>query len=225
MKHTVHLLFVSILLYLFSLPAQACQTQNSLCIEVQVMSVENKPLADMVVYIEPLAGQVVPSTQAEISIGQRDKSFTPYISVIQRHQKVSFVNHDDITHHIYSVDSDNKFDFKIKAGKANAEQRFEKSAEIAMGCNIHDWMSGYLLVLDTPYFAKTDSSGTAHISLVQKGRYKVVVWHPQLSSVNNRMEQEAVFEVNTNLALKLQHAMVDIPEQENDDDFEFLSDY
>jgi plastocyanin len=154
----------------------------------------------MVVYIEPLAGQVAPQTQAEISIGQRDKSFTPYISVIQRHQKVSFVNHDDITHHIYSVDSDNKFDFKIKAGMANTEQDFEKSAEIAMGCNIHDWMSGYLLVLDTPYFAKTDSSGIAKVSLAQKGLYKVVIWHPQLSAENNRMEQEAVFEDNAKLS-------------------------
>lgn len=179
----------------------------------------------MVVYIEPLAGQAVPQTQAEISIGQRDKSFTPYISVIQRQQQVSFVNHDDITHHIYSVDSDNKFDFKIKAGMANAEQQFEKSAEIAMGCNIHDWMSGYLLVLETPYFAKTDSSGIAKVSLAETGQYKVVVWHPQLSSKNNRMEQEAVFENNAKLKLKLQHEVAVVPEQENDDDFEFLSDY
>ena len=40
---------------------------------------------------------------------------------------------------------------------------FNKEAEIAMGCNIHDWMSGYLLIVDTPFFTKSDKNGDSEI--------------------------------------------------------------
>ncbi len=134
------------------------------------------------------------------------------------------MNKDDITHHIYSVGSQNKFSFKVRAGN-NTRVEFDRATEIAMGCNIHDWMSGYLLVLNTPYFEKTNDEGIAYFNIAQLGRYNVVIWHPQMEERNNRMAIEKNINKDIKLSFVLSKAMHNIPLQESDDDFDFLSDY
>lgn len=195
------------------------------CVQVFVKSKAEQPLADMVVYLEPLEGQIVEKSSKEIMIGQLGKSFNPYISVSQVNSKVNFVNQDDITHHIYSAGSDNKFSFKIRAGQTNSSARFDHETEVAMGCNIHDWMSGYLLVVNTPYFDKTDEEGKVNFDIAKLGKYRIVVWHPQMQSKNNRLLKEETILSNSTFTVTLSHEMAKIPLQESDDDFDFLSDY
>lgn len=201
------------------------EIKSNSCVQVFVKSNTGQALADMVVYLEPLDGQVLAQFANEVVVGQLGKSFSPYLSVSQAGSKVNFVNQDDITHHIYSADSDNKFSFKIRAGKTNDSIPFEQASEIAMGCNIHDWMSGYLLVLNTPYFDKTDNAGLASFNIAKQGNYKIVVWHPQMQSENNRMTIVKNITKDDILSFTLHNEMEDIPTQESDDDFEFLSDY
>lgn len=55
---------------------------------------------------------------------------------------------------------------------------FDKPGVIALGCNIHDWMLAYVLVLQTPYFTTTDSRGTWHVDGLPVGNYEARVWHP-----------------------------------------------
>ena len=210
---------------LASWSVEACSKENATCVQVHVKNVNNNPLKNMVVYLEPLMGQVLSQQSKTVEISQHSKSFIPYISVSQSTSKVNFVNKDDITHHIYSADSENKFSFKIRAGKTDSTAQFNHAAEIAMGCNIHDWMSGFLLVVDTPYFTKTDVQGLASFTLKELGKYRIVVWHPQMRSENNRMIIEKDLSMGDNITFTLQKNMDDIPVQKSDDDFDFLSDY
>ena len=98
----------------------------------------------MVVYLQPEDDISLPFNEKVVEVGQFDRSFTPYISIMQLGNKVNFKNKDDITHHIYSPIGDNKFSFKIRAGESQMKSDFQQTGEVAMGCNIHDWMSGYL---------------------------------------------------------------------------------
>jgi len=205
--------------------ANDCNNVASNCVQISVANVKGEPLSNMVVYLEPLDKQILRSTSKTLQISQYNKSFSPYISVSQTNQPVSFVNQDDITHHIYSVGNKNKFSFKIRAGDSNTSIEFNRATEIAMGCNIHDWMSGYLLVLNTPLFEKTNEQGVAYLNVPQHGKYKIVVWHPQMKEQNNRMTIEKQILGNIKIAFVLTKAMQDIPVQESDDDFDFLSDY
>ena len=198
---------------------------DNTCVQIFVNNKTGQALADMVVYLEPLDGQVVAQSSKEIIIGQRGKSFTPYVSVSQVNSQVNFINQDDITHHIYSAGSDNKFSFKIRAGQTNSSAQFNHESEVAMGCNIHDWMSGYLLVVNTPYFAKTDARGIATFDVAKKGKYKIVLWHPQMQSENNRVIKEEDILTSSAFTFMLKNEMSKIPLQESDDDFDFLSDY
>jgi hypothetical protein len=214
---------------LFSMTSNAAscdnKLDNSVCVQVVVNNSNGKALADIVVYLEPLDGQILEKSHEKVIIGQFGQSFSPYLSVSQVHSKVNFVNKDDITHHIYSAGSDNKFSFKIRAGKTNSSVKFDHASEVAMGCNIHDWMSGYLLVVNTPYFDKTDKLGQVSFNITKHGKYKVVVWHPQMQADNNRMTMDKNISEDATFTFSFERAMENIPTQESDEDFDFLSDY
>jgi hypothetical protein len=55
---------------------------------------------------------------------------------------------------------------------------FDKPGQVDIGCNIHDWMEAHVLVVDTPWFARTGADGRATIAGVPAGRYRVRLWHP-----------------------------------------------
>jgi len=224
--------FILALSLLFTALAQAstcnkvaAEKKQLMCLQVSVHSHTDKALSGMVVYLEPLDGQVMPKSSNTLTIAQHAQSFEPYLSISQVNQQVNFENQDDITHHIYSAGSENKFSFKIRTGKTSANLLFEKPDEIAMGCNIHDWMSGYLLLLNTPYFAKTNAQGFADFAVSEQGSYRVVVWHPQMQAANNRMVLTKQLTSNDKVIFTLDKVMQAIPKQENADDFDFLSDY
>jgi hypothetical protein len=195
------------------------------CVEISVKGTNNQVLPNVVVYLEPLSNQILPNTTHTVEINQHHKAFAPYISVSQSKQVVRFTNQDDITHHIYSVTDNNKFSFKIRSGQSNSDSVFSQASEIAMGCNIHDWMSGYLLVVDTPYFDKSNKQGTATFAGVKNGQYRVVIWHPKLKSNNNRVIVEKNIQGNMQFNIDLTVELDELPAQKNDDDFDFLSDY
>lgn len=194
-------------------------------IKITVLDHQQQPVADIVAYLEPLDDIKVEPNNEGIEIGQLNKSFTPYISVMQKGSKVTFHNQDDITHHIYSPVGENKFSFKIRSGQSQLKQDFNQVGEIAMGCNIHDWMSGYLLVLDTPYFNKTNAEGVANINISEQGNYRLNIWHPQLMEENNKISMVVDTTEIQHHTFKLTKAMQTIPEQSNNDDFDFLSEY
>ena len=54
---------------------------------------------------------------------------------------------------------------------------FDKVGVVRIGCNIHDWMSGIILVLPTPHFAVTDAAGHFVLENLPKGSYTLVAWH------------------------------------------------
>ena len=47
---------------------------------------------------------------------------------------------------------------------------------VTVGCNIHDRMTAYIHVANTPYFARTDNSGRARIDGLGAGKYVVKSW-------------------------------------------------
>ena len=78
-------------------------------------------------------------------------------------------------HHVYSFSPAKPFGIKLCTGKS----RHRPTPAVTLGCNIHDWMIAYVLVVATPHFAKTDASGNARLRDLPVGSYEVRAWHPQ----------------------------------------------
>lgn len=56
---------------------------------------------------------------------------------------------------------------------------FDKPGTVTLGRNIHDKMIAYVLVVETPYFIKTDATGRARLEGLPAGEYDVKAWQPQ----------------------------------------------
>lgn len=204
-----------------------CLTATANEFTVTVVDSDQQPVSDIVVYLTPSSGveKLAPNTEPLI-IDQKDKKFSPYITVLQKGQALNFVNKDDITHHIYSVSGENRFEFKIKEGETKTTHELMSTEEVAMGCNIHDWMSGYALVVETPVFGKTDEQGKLTVTLPVKDSYHVTVWHPQLDVEANRVSTLLELTAdNMSHVIKLPKKLLPIPEQVGQDEFDFLEGY
>ena len=144
-----------------------------------VKSAKGETVADAVVSLTPMDVPVPPpAAGATAVIAQQDQEYSTYVTVVQAGSRVVFPNKDTVQHHVYSLSKAKKFELPLyNPGQAESIV-FEVPGVITLGCNIHDWMLAYLIVVPTPYFAKTDSLGAARVS-APAGRYKLEVWHPR----------------------------------------------
>ncbi|WP_075795025.1 hypothetical protein [Massilia putida] len=152
-------------------------------VEVRVQTPAGSPLADAAVLVEPLAG-TPPRARTRgpaakgVAIEQRGREFSPWMTVVQTGTSVDFPNNDTVRHHVYSFSEPKRFEIKLYAGKPGQPIVFDKPGQVDIGCNIHDWMEAHVLVVDTPYFARTGADGRATVAGVPAGRYRLRVWHP-----------------------------------------------
>jgi len=148
-------------------------------LDAQVRDPAGRPVQDAVVYAIPPTGPADVKGRRTAEVQQVDREFVPYVSVIQTGTAVTFPNRDPILHHVYSFSPAKIFEIKLYTGKSPNAIVFDKSGVITLGCNIHDWMIGYILVVPTPFFARTDKDGGAGLRDLPAGTYELHVWHPQ----------------------------------------------
>lgn len=111
---------------------------------------------------------------------QRGSEFVPRLMTVQTGSPVTFPNSDGIHHHVYSFSPAKRFELPLYSGEPSDPVHFESPGVVTLGCNIHDWMLGYIVVLDTPYSAITDASGAVRLQ-APSGEYSLQVWHPHLA--------------------------------------------
>lgn len=131
-------------------------------------------LSDAVVSLHPELPMTLPPATAEID--QVDATFVPAVLPVTAGTRVSFPNSDDTLHQVYSFSPTKRFELPLYSGRTAAPVTFETPGVVSIGCNIHDWMLAHIVVLDTPYFARTDARGQARIE-APAGRYRLEVWH------------------------------------------------
>lgn len=165
-------------LSLFVLTLLCCAACPAATFRAVVSTPAGQPVEDTAVVLEPLAGPL-PERHAMRAIQQIDREFVPYLTVVQTGTAIEFPNRDPIKHHIYSFSLPKVFEIKLYAGKPVAPVLFDKPGVVVLGCNIHDWMEAYVLVVDSPWFAKTGKDGRAHIDGLPSGRYRLRLWQPR----------------------------------------------
>ena len=156
----------------------AALASTAFAVPLTVTAVDAKgaplPSAAISVHVKGAARGAAGSTTADMT--QRGRRFIPQVLVVQTGTAVSFPNLDTVRHHVYSFSLAKTFEIKLYAGTPAAPIVFDKAGTAVLGCNIHDKMLGYIHVVDTPYFAVTDESGTAQLD-VPAGEHQLQLWH------------------------------------------------
>ena len=168
---------VALALLVLRLPAGVAASGS---FEAIVRDDGGKPLADVVVSLAPAGAGPAPPLATSVVMDQQDKAFVPLVLAVPVGASVSFPNRDNIRHHVYSFSAAKRFELPLYIGTPAAPVVFDKPGVVVLGCNIHDWMVGYVYVSDTPYFAKTAADGTVRLADVPPGAYEARVWHPRM---------------------------------------------
>lgn len=149
-------------------------------VQVQVQDASGRSVADAVVFLESDQARRQVRPVAGLEMAQNHKQFVPQVLIVPVGSEVSFPNRDTVRHHVYSFSPAKKFELKLYAGTPAQPVRFEQSGVVVLGCNIHDQMVGWVLVLDTPYYAQTSANGQVALSAVPAGHYRLRTWHARL---------------------------------------------
>ena len=150
-------------------------------LRVRVKDQRGKLVADAVILAVPLdAKNALRAKPPADAVDQVDKQFVPYVKPVFLGSKVRFPNSDHVRHQVYSFSPAKKFELPLYAGTDAPPVVFDKPGVVVLGCNIHDWMVGYIYVSETPFFAKTEAAGSATIDDIPPGEYTVRVWHPSM---------------------------------------------
>lgn len=120
---------------------------------------------------------------------QRHREFVSHILAIHAGESVLFPNSDNIQHHIYSFSPANSFEVQLYKDVAPKPITFDKAGIVVLGCNIHDWMVGYVYVSDAPYVTQTNEKGEWSLNLPADD-YTLTLWHPNLDTPNNVQVQQ-----------------------------------
>lgn len=157
-------------------PAEAAQ------LRARITDSRGNPVADAIVTLVP-NGPVGPLPAPAPSllsavIDQRDETFVPYVVAVAKGGTVTFRNSDKTRHHVYSFAPIKQFEFVLSPGESTAPVAFDAPGVAAVGCNIHDFMTAFVYVADTPFIAQSDRDGRAVIADVPPGSYSARVWHP-----------------------------------------------
>jgi plastocyanin len=159
----------------------AATPSSSAGLDVTVKSDSGKPIADAVVYALSLGADGAPvAGPTPTVIDQVDKEYVPYVTAVQAGTRISFPNRDQTRHHVYSFSEAKKFEIPLYKGTPSEPILFDKPGPVTLGCNIHDWMTAYVFVSESPYFTLTGEDGTATVQNLPDGDYAVRVWHPRI---------------------------------------------
>ncbi len=108
-------------------------------VNVAVIDSQGAPVRDAVVYAEPVGAKPGARSHSAV-IDQVNQQFVPYVSAIQVGTAVTFPNHDNIRHHVYSFSPAKKFELPLYAALPAEPILFDREGIVTLGCNIHDWM-------------------------------------------------------------------------------------
>ena len=170
---------------------------------VKLSNTQGEPLVDAVAYALPLQKSALKPPATETPIDQVNKEFTPRVSVIQTGTSVQFPNKDNIRHHVYSFSPAKTFDLKLYSGTPSKPVLFDQPGVVVLGCNIHDWMLAYVLVVDTPYFGKAGADGTVKLDGLPPGDYELKAWHPNLEGAQPTQKIRVGGDASYQLRLKI----------------------
>ena len=149
----------------------------------------DRPLADAVVTLTPLG--IAPDGRPATGDGvmrQHDERFDPFVVAISTGSRVRFPNDDDVRHHVYSFSPAKPFELRLYGRDETPSVLFDRPGIVAVGCNIHDTMRGYVYVTYAPWFGVTDGEGLAPLTGIPAGRYRVDAWHPDQRRAMEPME-------------------------------------
>jgi plastocyanin len=140
------------------------------------MAPSNPPSA--VVYLEgDFRSQQANNSKDPAQMAQKNIAFAPDLLAVLVGSSVEFPNMDDTYHNVFSYSKTKRFDLgRYRKDEKPTTVVFDKPGAVTIHCEIHERMRGTILVLETPYFQKTDTAGRYRLEHLPAGKYVLKAW-------------------------------------------------
>ncbi len=117
------------------------------------------------------------------ALDQRGCRFAPHVVIAAAGEPVHVLNNDPFTHNVHTVSFDNRPVNRAQPRSlTQIEVTFNVPEKVRVKCDIHAWMSAWIVVVDHPYQAITDEGGSFVIENVPPGTYTLEVWHESVGA-------------------------------------------
>ena len=167
----------------------AAFTAGAADIEVTVLDREGQPVPNVAVYVQSAIGGSLPAPTTNAVMDQIDTRFVPHLLVVQSGTNVDFSNSDIIAHHVYSFSKPNNFMLPLYKGDLQPQIAFRHEGVVTLGCNIHDHMLAYILVVDSQAYGKTSFDGKINLTTDNPDGLTVSIWSPRFKHGRENLTQ------------------------------------
>jgi plastocyanin len=161
-----------------------CAKQPGAKTNEQVVVGAGGGLMNVVVRVaEGLSGKYSPLAE-EAVMDQQGCMYRPRVLVAQAGQTVVIKNSDQTLHNIHTYKGTvTLFNQAQVFGMPPIKKRFPGAGDVVkFKCDVHPWMTGYLLVTDNPFHAVSSDDGTFTMRDVPAGSYTIEAWHELLGT-------------------------------------------
>ena len=139
-----------------------------------------KSAENIAVYVDVIADKKFDPPKDHVVVDQRKMAFLPHVVAVQQGTTVDFLNSDSVGHNVYwpSISGNKKLSHNLGTWPKGEKKPFQFNdlGTASLLCNVHPEMSGYIVVVPTPYFAVTDKDGNFEIKNIPTGKYTLKAW-------------------------------------------------
>lgn len=163
-------------------------------------------IQNVVLTIEGIAAGKAWDLPEEFTYDQKKCSFVPRILLIKPGAAGAVLNSDSIGHNFHTI-STGIYNINKKIQPATKlvveKDKISKPGRVRAKCDIHGWMGGHWVVVESPYAVLTDKDGNFTIKDVPPGNYTVKVWHEKLGESTQKVVVKKGETAKLDVALKL----------------------
>ena len=142
----------------------------------------NKGIKDVIVSLTTVTGgKSLETMGTDFVLDQKGCSYQPHVLLVPVNKPLQILNEDGILHNIHTYSTKNTpVNLPQPKFKKKLEKAFTAPENISVKCDVHGWMSAWIMVVDHPYHAVTDASGKFTLTDVPPGTYTVEFWQEAL---------------------------------------------
>lgn len=142
----------------------------------------NGTLANVFVYLKGVPASSG-SGEPPVVLDQVNCQYVPHVAAVQVGQTLRLKSSDPFLHNVHIADAQPPINWAF-TGIQQRDCTFDRPGFLKVRCDVHPWMTAWVGVFDSPYFAVTGADGTFTIGNLPAGRYTLTAWQERFGEVS-----------------------------------------